>query len=87
MTAAGRKMSRSLSPSRVKNFLYDVQTGFMAHPTSYPIGTKGVFPLMYNGRGVKLTSHLQDEENLDLYIHSPTRLHGVLLDKLSARKN
>jgi hypothetical protein len=32
---------------------------------------------------VKLTTHLQlgrGQENVDLYIHSPLRLHGVVLN-------
>jgi hypothetical protein len=30
----------------------------------------------YRGRGMKLTSHL----HVDLYIYTPIRLHGVVLD-------
>jgi hypothetical protein len=29
------------SPSRVKNFLHVVQTGYGVHPASYPMGTGG----------------------------------------------
>jgi hypothetical protein len=37
-----------------------------------------------DSRGVKLTTHLQlvRQENVDLYIHSPICLHGVVLKQL-----
>jgi hypothetical protein len=41
---------------------------------------------MYSGRGLKLTTHLltsnscRGQENMDLYIHSPIRFHGVVLN-------
>jgi hypothetical protein len=70
-----------LSPSRVKNFLHVIQTGSGAHPASHPMGTGALFP------GVKRQKReadhspatSADQENVDLYIHSPTRLHGVML--------
>jgi hypothetical protein len=40
-------------------FLYIVQTGSGAHPTSYPMGTGGFFSGSKAARGVKLTTHLQ----------------------------
>jgi hypothetical protein len=36
------------------------------HPISYLMATGGS-----SGRSVKLTTHLQDQENVNLYIHSP----------------
>jgi hypothetical protein len=39
----GRPRGRSLSPSRVKNFLYVVLTGSGVYPTSYPMGTGSSF--------------------------------------------
>jgi hypothetical protein len=41
---AGRPRGRSSRPSRVKNFLRVVQTGYEVHPASYPMGTGGSFP-------------------------------------------
>jgi hypothetical protein len=60
-----------------------VQTGSGAHPVCSPMGTEGSFPggkaagalrwpLTYNYR--------QDAENVELYIHSPIRHHGVVLN-------
>jgi hypothetical protein len=41
----GGQRGWSLSPGEVKNFcIFDVQTGFGAHPASYPMGTRGSFP-------------------------------------------
>jgi hypothetical protein len=34
------------------------QIGSGAHPASYPMGTRGSFPLGKSGQGVKLTTHL-----------------------------
>jgi hypothetical protein len=55
-----------------------VRTGSGVHPTSYPMGAEGSFPGGQSGRGVKLTTHGQ--ENVDLFIHSPIRLHGAVLN-------
>jgi hypothetical protein len=35
-----------------------VRTGSGAHPASYPMGTRGLFPWGYSGRGVKMATHL-----------------------------
>jgi hypothetical protein len=66
------------SPGGDKHFLYVVQTGIGTHPDSHPMGTGGnaagvwSWPLTINqGRG---------QENADLYIYSPTRLHGAVLN-------
>jgi hypothetical protein len=59
-----------------------VQTGSGIHPTTYPMGTVGSFP---GGKAagvwsLPLTSNkCRGQENMDLYIHSPIHLHGVLL--------
>jgi hypothetical protein len=46
---------------------YLVQTGFWAHPTSYPMGAGSSF----SGRGAKPTIHLfQGQECVDVYLHS-----------------
>jgi hypothetical protein len=41
------------------------------------------FPRGLNGRGLKLTTHLQlmpRSKKVDLYIYSPIRLHGLVLN-------
>jgi hypothetical protein len=67
------------------SLLHNVQTGSGAH-SAYPMGTGVSF------RGSKaagawswpLTSNqCRDQENVDLYIYCPTRLHGVVLHYLS----
>jgi hypothetical protein len=47
-------------PAGAKAFslLHSVQTGSVAHPASYPMGSMGLFPRGQSGRGVKLTTHL-----------------------------
>jgi hypothetical protein len=44
---AGRPRGRSSSPDGGQKFslLHVVQTGFGVHPTSYPMGTGGSFPV------------------------------------------
>jgi hypothetical protein len=47
---------------------------------------RGLFPWGWSGRYVKLTTHLQlvsSQEYMDLYIHSPICLHGLLFNRLS----
>jgi hypothetical protein len=46
-------------------------------------GYRGLFPRGYSGRSVKLTTHLQlvpRSRKVGLYIHSPIRLHSVVLN-------
>jgi hypothetical protein len=53
------------------------QAGSGVHPTSYPMGTGALSP------GVKLPGRLQivpRQENVNVYIHSPIRLNGVVLN-------
>jgi hypothetical protein len=55
--------------------------GFGVHPASYPMGTGGKFP---GGKAAgawswPLTSKCRGQENVDLYIHSPIRLHSIVL--------
>jgi hypothetical protein len=69
----GRPRGRSSSPGRVKNsLLHVIQTGSGAHPASYPMGTGG------KADHSPLTS--ADVKKVALYIHSPIRLHGVVLN-------
>jgi hypothetical protein len=70
------------SPGRVKNILHIVQTGSDVQPTSYSMGTGDSSPRVKR-RDVKLTTHLElvpRSKNVDLYVHSPIRLHGVVLN-------
>jgi hypothetical protein len=73
--------SRILSSPRRPDRLWD-PPGLLAN------GYRGLFLKGYSGRGVKLTTHLELVPNLrmvDLYIHSPIRLHGLVLTLLSTR--
>jgi hypothetical protein len=71
-------------PAAARNFSLPQrdQTGFEAHPASYPVGTGNSF------RGVKRPGRKADhsppssaevKECVELYIHSRIRLHGVVL--------
>jgi hypothetical protein len=69
---------------------HGVQTESRAHPASYPMCTGGSFPRRQSGRGVKLTTHLYlvpRSRMLELYLHSPICLHGIVLNWLSAGTN
>jgi hypothetical protein len=62
--------------------LHSAQTGPGTHPASSPMAT--------GGRGVKLTTHHHLEPRsriVELYLHSPVRLHGVVHNNLSTRTN
>jgi hypothetical protein len=53
------------------------------HPTSYLMSTRGSFPCAKAAGAWSwpLTSNsYRGQENVDLYIHSPIRLHGVVLN-------
>lgn len=57
--------------------LHDFQTRHGDSPW-----VKRTFPLGYCRRNVKLTTHLQPvpgQETVDLYVHYPIRLHGLIL--------
>jgi hypothetical protein len=65
------------------SLLHVVQTGSGAEPASYSVGNWGSFsggkadgawswPLTWN--------YCRGQENMDLYIHSPIRLHGVVFN-------
>jgi hypothetical protein len=65
------------------SLLHVVQTGSGAHPASYPVGTWGFFPGGKSGKDVKLTTHLHllpKSRMVELYLHSPIRLHGIVLN-------
>jgi hypothetical protein len=64
------------------SLLYSVQTGSRAHP-AYQMGTRGsFFEEKRPGREADhtLPTSAEGKEYLDLYIHSPIRLHGVVLN-------
>jgi hypothetical protein len=67
----------------VQNFsLHSVETGSGVHLTSYPVGT-GALSLMVKRQGVMLTTnfHLVPRCGMvELYLCSPIRLHGVVLN-------
>jgi hypothetical protein len=70
-------------PVGARIFLHVVQTGSGVYPTSYPMGTGGSFPGVKAARDWSwplTSSYCRDQENVDLYIHSPIRLHGVVLN-------
>jgi hypothetical protein len=63
-----------------------VQTDSGSHPACYPMDTIGSNFRGYSGRGVKLTTHLHlvsRSKIVELYLHSPIYLLGVVLNKLS----
>jgi hypothetical protein len=71
-------------PAEAGNFSlhHHVQTSSGAHPASYPIGTRGSFPgsRAAGAWSWSLTSiSCRGQECLELYFHSPIRLHGVVL--------
>jgi hypothetical protein len=59
-----------------------VQNGSGAHPASYPVGSRGSFPEeKLPGREADHSppSSAEVRECVELYLHSPIRLHGVVL--------
>jgi hypothetical protein len=59
-----------------------VQNDSGAHPASYPMGTRGSFPgIKRPGREADHShpSSAEVKEYVELYLHSPIRLHGVVL--------
>jgi hypothetical protein len=59
-----------------------IQNGSGAHPASYPVGTGGSFPgVKRPGREAdhSFLSRAEFKECVELYLHSPIRLHGVVL--------
>jgi hypothetical protein len=68
---------------RGKTFVQSVQTSSGAPHSLLSNGCRRLFTRGQRGRVVKLTTHLQlcrGQEYVDLYIHSPIRLHGVMLN-------
>jgi hypothetical protein len=72
---------------RSLSLFHSVQTGSGAHPTSYTVRTRGSVPRGIVAGGAKLTIHLHlvpRSRIVELYLHYPTCLHGVVLNQLSA---
>jgi hypothetical protein len=72
-------------PARAEDFssLHSVQPGFGALLASHTMDTGGSFPGRRSGWGVKLTTHLYVAPRsriVELYLHSPTLLHGLVLN-------
>jgi len=60
----------------------------LSHPASYPMGTMGLFPWGYSGRGINLTSHLHLVPKLkcvELYLYFPISHHSTAEDASSWR--
>jgi hypothetical protein len=64
------------------SFHHRVQNGSRLHPASYPMGTRGSFPGVKQPRREadhSPPSSAEVKECVELYRHSPIRLHGVVL--------
>jgi hypothetical protein len=73
--------SRVRFPPGAGNFSlhHRVQNGSEVQPASYLMGTRGSFP---GGKGAgtwSWPSSAEVKECVDLYLHNPIRLHGVVL--------
>jgi hypothetical protein len=76
--------SRVRFPAWAGNFSlhHRVQNGSGAHPTSYSVGTRGSFPEVKRPKREadhSPPSSTEVKECVELYLHSPIRLHGVVL--------
>jgi hypothetical protein len=72
---------RGSIPDRGRGFFFCVQTGSGAHPASCPMGTGGTFPggKARPGRDADHSppSSAKVDNEYELYLLSPRRLHGV----------
>jgi hypothetical protein len=90
LTVMVRPRGRSSGPGRVKNFLFSKSSGLALGSTQPP--TQWV-PEALSSRVKRLgpeadhslSASAEVKENVDLYIHSPIRLHGVVLNSFSTR--
>jgi hypothetical protein len=74
----------SLSPGGVNNFYFSISSRPALGSTQPPInGYRGLFP---GGKAAgawswpHTSNYCRGQENMDLYIHSPIRHHGVMLN-------
>jgi hypothetical protein len=72
---------RFFAGARISSLRSRVHTGSGAHPTSYPVGTRGSF-LGGVGSGREADhsppSSAEGRDGVELYFHFPIRLHDVL---------
>jgi hypothetical protein len=60
---------------------FSLQTGSEVHPVSYPIDTGGSFSVVKEpGREADHHHLVPRLRTVELYLHSPVRLHGVVLN-------
>jgi hypothetical protein len=82
------RSSRVRFPAGAGNFSlhHRILNGSAAHPTSYPMDTRGSSP---GGRAADHTppSSAEVKECVELYLHSPMSLHAVVLVKKKHRDN
>jgi hypothetical protein len=66
--------------------LHNVQTGSGVHTASYPMDAGGCFPMGWSSKSAMLTTHhylIPKSRMVELYLHSPTYLHGMVFNELS----
>jgi hypothetical protein len=82
--AAGYGLDRDSIPGRGKIFLSSTESRLALGPTQPPIQwIPGALSRGVNGRGMKPTTHLHLLPKLrmvELYLHSPIRLHGLVFN-------
>jgi hypothetical protein len=77
-----REVSRDSSVGIATSYGLDdrgvgVQAGSGAHPTSYPMGTGGIFP---GGKADHLPPTSAEVKKMWIYTSNPHRLHGVVFN-------
>jgi hypothetical protein len=82
--ATSLQTEQSLTPCLIPDRrFHNAQIGFAAHTTFYVMGTRGLFFWNYSNRGAKLTTQLHivlKIRMVELYLHSPISLHGMVLN-------
>jgi hypothetical protein len=81
---AGRPKGRGSSPGRIKNFLFSTSSSVALGPTQPPIqwvpgalSARVKWPWREADHSAPTSAEVK--KNVNLYIHSPVRLHGVML--------
>jgi hypothetical protein len=75
---AGRPRGQSSSPGRVKNFFFSMSSRPALESTQPPI--QWIPGVKRPGREADHSPQASAEVNVDLYIQSPIRLYGVVLN-------